>query len=190
MRMNDMPNAHLSKRNMISAAILTTLLMACDPSDPPDSEACPSIAAKCAPWLYSLVLYDGRWLHLRDETGRIDSTSFSIKFRLSQTQATALTKVSKTTLDCAGCEEYFRPDSIYFTTEIVTADQDTLPAGYNFSTQPIPEGILELDDQLVVNAVRGFRDSVFQVHFIGKINEVRKSASATLHIQNPALLLP
>jgi len=126
-----------------------------------------------------------------DETNRVDSLDFSVNLSASLPAAAALTKGAKTSLSCAGCADYFEPDSVYFTTAIVTQAGDTLPARYNFVADPKPAGFKFFNSSWIgVDSVRGFRDSVFNVRFVGKVEGIEKSATLTLRITNPALLLP
>lgn len=94
---------------------------------------------------------------------------------------------------CVPCTgKYLEIDSLYFTTDILLLTGDTLRAGYNFSKGSIPIGFsgggssLSLRKELPTR----FRDSLFEVRFAGSADTVRKTGSITLHIRNPALLIP
>lgn len=82
---------------------------------------------------------------------------------------------------------------MYFTTDILLADGDTLRAGHNFAaTDARPQGFLGAGGYLIVQRdhLTRFRDSLFEVRFRGAADSIQKSGSVTLHITNSALLFP
>jgi hypothetical protein len=180
----------LTRTRLFLALGLAASLIACKPFQPWTGR-CPEIDPPCSQRQHSLFLFNGTWAGQYSESNSVDSLQFSINlFSLSST-ATALAKTSKTTLSCIGCEYSFEPDSVYFTTAIVTQSGDTLPARYNFVTEAKPVGIKFFNSGWIgVDSIQGFRDSVFEVHFIGMVEGIPKSASMSLRITNPALLIP
>ncbi len=169
---------------------VSVFLVACEPFNPYGGK-CPAIDPPCSQRNYSLHLLNGSWPYSSEESNRVDSLRFSVNFLSTSTSATALAKSAKTTLSCVSCEGYFVPDSVYFTTEIVTKTGDILPKGYNFVAQTAPAGISFYNSAWIgVDSIMGFLDSVFQVRFVGTVEGVSKSASLTIHIAHPSLIVP
>jgi hypothetical protein len=94
---------------------------------------------------------------------------------------------------CFPCQgKYFMVDSLYFTTDILLYTGDTLRAGYNLAKGSDPVGISVGGRSVTLRSAfpTRFRNSIFEVRFAGYADTVQKTGSITLHITNPALLIP
>jgi hypothetical protein len=140
---------------------------------------------------YELLLFEGNERYTSDSTYIVDSLSFSVRLnRIWPANPTSsLGSGCAYALSCYTCEQLFRADSIFFTTALITVNGDTLPPGLDVSTGN-HVGIAYGGGELRIHSIQGFRDSLFEVHYIGRIGRTTKQASVTLHIRNPALLLP
>ncbi len=166
------------------------LLAACD--TPLDETCSDAFEPPCSARAYSLSLSTGEFPQQpHSDSNLVDAPGFSVSLQPSRDALTKSAKTVKAALSCGGCEFYFRPDSVYFTTDILTQTGDTLPAGHNFVNQDVPAGFKFFNTNWIgVDSIQGFRDSVFEVRFVGKVDQVVKSATLTLHITNSALLIP
>jgi hypothetical protein len=168
-------------------------LMACEPLNPLGT--CGNPNPPCDQRAYSLTSRAGSYNRQPASTpGIVDYLPLSIFFREDRPVTLAFSSGGggrAYALSCAGCEDTFRADSILFSTDLVTAGGDTLKAGFNFATDSLPAGIRGYSrNWLDIDSLSGFRDSVFEVRFYGKVNGAPRSDSLTLTVQNRDFLLP
>jgi hypothetical protein len=171
-------------------------LVACEPFSPGPYGTCEDL--RCSEKEYRLYLHEA----LPNYSGP-DTTAGA--FQLGQLPVTVSIDEDRTqsagvvlsrpgcayALSCMGCGDGFLPDSIHFTTAVMTPGGDTLPARYNFATQPLPAGFSGgLRGWLKIDSLVRFRDANFEIRFYGKIDSVPKSASRSVHIVHSSLLFP
>jgi hypothetical protein len=175
-------------------------IVACDPFTTIPPGNCGDVPA-CSAYDYRIELYQSP-AHLAPDsvTGAwpVDSLGFSINVRPGTVAAQvachgAGRRGVAYALSCAPCSgPYLVVDSLYFTTDILLLTGETLQAGHNFAQGASPVGFSGGGGFLRVRPEfqTRFRDSLFEVRFTGSAGGVPKSAAATLHIRNPALLIP
>lgn len=179
--------------------LLAAALVACEPFNPYYGDC--DYDPPCETWSYDLRLTEANFPEpglARDSTSgiwNVDNAGFWI--RLSSSYPAVAAKPSSGgggrayALSCAPCDAFVTADSLYFTTDLVTVNGDTLESGYNFIGNTVPLGFASFGGTpFRVDSLTGFRDSLFEVRFRGTIEDVPVTASATLRITNPALLLP
>jgi hypothetical protein len=172
---------------------MAAFLVACEPLNPLGT--CGDFEIPCSERNYGLRFDDGAESRLQDYTYTVDTASFSLRLDELPSPSSALFRAGgggcAFALSCESCTGNFTADSIYFSTDIVSANGDTLRAGYNFAILPLPTGFRGSSGSwFAVDSLTGFRDSLFEVRFVGTTYWEQASASATFRITNPALLLP
>jgi hypothetical protein len=186
----------LNQRASVGLKLMGTALalVACEPFNPMGT--CEN-SPPCEQRDYSLKVTEWKPGNVPFDSTHTDSLPILIRLSETSSPEIALLRGSVAgggarayALSCGSCTDGLRADSILFSTDIVTSSGDTLKAGYNFTTLPLPTGFVGYGySTLRIDSLTGFRDSTFQIRFYARSGKVQKSDSLVVTIRNPDLLL-